>query len=64
MGALIIVALNGWIGLDESAWAITACMWPGRRRARFSACGGASSGRWPACRSGSSVCRSENTHRC
>ena len=24
-GALIIVALNGLIGLDESAWAITAC---------------------------------------
>ena len=25
VGALIIVALNGWIGLGESAWAITAC---------------------------------------
>jgi hypothetical protein len=25
LGALVIVILNGWIGLEESAWAITAC---------------------------------------
>jgi len=31
-GALVMVALNGLIGLEESAWAITACTYLRRRR--------------------------------
>jgi Fusaric acid resistance protein-like len=26
-GALIVVALNAWLGIEESAWAITACVY-------------------------------------